>query len=55
LLEILVGVLQKRFKTVPDDLRAAILDTKDLAQLTAWIDLALSARMLRSFRKQAGL
>jgi hypothetical protein len=51
----LLRILQKRFKAVPEDLRTAILAVKDLDQLGNWIDLAVSVRTLRAFRKQANL
>ncbi len=53
--EALLQVLQQRFKAVPEDLRTAVLAVKDLDRLTAWIDLAVSARTLKGFRKQAGV
>ena len=53
--EDLLQILQQRFKAIPDDLRTAILAVKDLDRLTPWINLAVSARTLRTFRKQAGV
>jgi hypothetical protein len=53
--EALVKVLQRRFKAVPDDLRAAVAATQDAKRLTDWIDLAFEARSLRAFRQKAGL
>jgi hypothetical protein len=53
--ESLLQILQQRFKTVPDDLSTAILEVQDLGRLTSWINLAVSARTLRTFRKQAGV
>jgi hypothetical protein len=53
--EMLLQVLEKRFKTIPDDLRTAILTMQDPQRLTTWADLAFSTRSLSSFRKKAGL
>ena len=52
--EALLLFLQKRFKTVPDDLRTAILAASE-DRLTAWLDLAFAARSLRRFRTRAGV
>jgi hypothetical protein len=52
--EALLQFLQKRFKTVPDDLRTAILAAQE-DRLTGWLDVAFTARSLRRFRAQAGL
>lgn len=52
--ESLLQVLQKRFKKVPDDLRAAIVAAEE-SRFTGWLDIALGARSLRRFREQAGL
>ena len=52
--EALLLFLQKRFKTVPDDLRGAIMAAPE-DRLTAWLDLAFAARSLRRFRAQAGV
>jgi hypothetical protein len=53
--EMLIQILQKRFKAIPEDLRAAILAAKDPEQLTTWADVAFTVRSLRRFRQQAGL
>jgi hypothetical protein len=51
----LLRVLQRRFKAVPDDLRAAVEAVQEAERLAAWLDLALEARSLRQFRTRAGL
>jgi hypothetical protein len=53
--EILLQMLSKRFKAVPDDLRAAILAVQDPERLTGWVDIALEKRSLRKFREATGL
>ncbi len=53
--ESLVQVLQTRFKSLPDDLRDAILATNNQDRLFTWLDLAVTARTLKSFRKKAGV
>jgi len=53
--ELLLKILEKRFKAVPDDLRAAILAQQDAQRLTVWADIAFAVRSLRRFRDQAGL
>jgi hypothetical protein len=51
----LLEVLQTRFKDVPADLRAALLAEQDSQRLTSLIQLAVKARSLGGFRKNAGL
>jgi hypothetical protein len=53
--EMLLQVLRKPFKTVPDDLRTTILAVQDAERLTAWVETAPAARTLRRFREQTGL
>jgi hypothetical protein len=51
--EALLQMLGKRFKTVPDDLRTAILAQTDSERLTEWTDLAFTVRSLKGFREKA--
>jgi hypothetical protein len=51
--EMLLHILEKKFKQVPKDLQDAIFTTNDKERLYNWADLAVSARSLKSFRKQA--
>jgi hypothetical protein len=53
--EMLLKILEKRFKAVPDDLRTVILAVKDPEQLNTWVDVAFAVRSLRCFREQVGL
>jgi hypothetical protein len=51
----LLQMLLERFKTVPDDLRTAILAVQDSERLTAGVGVALKVRSLRKFREATGL
>jgi hypothetical protein len=51
----LLKILQKRFKAVPEDLRAAILAVQDDARLSTWLDIALESRSLRRFRQETNV
>jgi hypothetical protein len=51
----LLHLLQKRFKKVPDDLRASVLAIQDADRLTALADVAFAARTLRRFRQEADI
>jgi hypothetical protein len=53
--EDLLQILAKRFKAVPDDLRTAIVAVNETERLVGWIDLAITSRTLRSFRREAGV
>jgi hypothetical protein len=52
---LLLQMLKDRFKQVPDDLRAAMQDVKEIERLKGWGRIALEARSLRLFRQQVGL
>jgi hypothetical protein len=51
----LLRMLERRFKTVPDDLRTAIEAVADAARLVDCIDHVQQSRTLRQFRQKAGL
>jgi hypothetical protein len=53
--EMLVQILQVRFKSVPDDLRTKVLGEKDPQRVTELTDTALTTRTLQSFRRKTGL
>jgi hypothetical protein len=53
--EDLLRILQARVKTVPGDLKTAILGEQNIERLNSWLDLAAKARTVASFRKKAGL
>jgi predicted transposase YdaD len=51
----LLHILEKKFKQVPDDLRAAIQGVKEPERLTALADVAVSVRSLQRFRQKADI
>jgi hypothetical protein len=53
--KVLVTVLEARFGSLPEELRAAILNTTDLDTLQRWAPLVGSSRTLKQFRKDANL
>jgi hypothetical protein len=53
--ETLVQILNKRFKSVPDDLRATLLAEPNAQRLTDLVEIAIAARSLKTFRQKAGL
>jgi hypothetical protein len=49
----LIQLLEERFKTLPEDLRKAILAVQDGKCLSGWHKIAVKARSLRRFRQKA--
>jgi hypothetical protein len=53
--KVLVTVLAARFGSLPEEVRAAILNTTDLDTLEGWAPLVGSSENLEQFRKEAKL
>jgi hypothetical protein len=53
--EMVLHALEKRLKSVPEDLRSAILAVQDSQRLDELHDLALESRSLHRFRQEANL
>ncbi len=53
--EMLLHVIQKRYRELPEHLTAAVRACTESAQLDHWLDVALEAATLAQFRQQASL
>jgi hypothetical protein len=53
--EILLRVLQKRYRELPEEVTAAVHTCTDNDQLDRWLDAAAELETLEEFRRQTGL